>query len=136
VKEAFVTAVEAALRLEDLPRVDELFTIVDDLPPGRVPQFLVAHTSRFRARAAALRANDSEADRLFRRSVALFRELDGPFYLAVALLEHGEWLEANQAGDESAALLAEAREHFERLGAVPWLERAAAVDSGRVRAVS
>ena len=46
-------------------------------------------------------------------------------------LEHAESLaEGGQAG-EAAPLLAEARETFERLGAVPWLERLAAVSGER-----
>ena len=46
-----------------------------------------------------------------------------PFWLAVALLEHGEWLVAQGRAEEAESLLAEAREIFERLEARPWLER-------------
>ena len=49
------------------------------------------------------------------------------FYLAVTELEHGEWLAPRGRRDEAEPRLAEAREIFERLGATPWLERAAAV---------
>ena len=52
-----------------------------------------------------------------------------PFWLAVTLLEHGEWLVA-QAGGEAEPLLAEARAIFEQLGAAPWLERLDAVRRG------
>jgi hypothetical protein len=45
-----------------------------------------------------------------------FRESGIAFWLAVALLEHGE-----VTGDDSS--LAEAREIFEGLRATPWLER-------------
>ena len=95
------------------------------LPPGHSPQFLEAHSSRFRARLAAHRADLNEADRLFRRAGGLFRELAFPFYLAVILLERGEWLMTQDRGEEAQPLLAEARETFERLQAKPWLERAA-----------
>ena len=46
-----------------------------------------------------------------------------PFYAAVTLLEHGEWLVEQDRADEAQPLLAEAREIFGRLGAKPWLER-------------
>lgn len=43
----------------------------------------------------------------------------------MTLLEQGEWLMAQDRGEEAQPLLAEAREAFERLQATPWLERAA-----------
>ena len=71
-----------------------------------------------------------EADRLFRRGAGLFRELAFPFYLAVTLLEQGEWLVAEGRRDEAEPLLAEAREIFERLEAKPWLDHVDAVQAG------
>jgi hypothetical protein len=53
-----------------------------------------------------------------------FREYNFPFWLAVAQLEHAEWLAAHGRGAEAEPLLTEAREIFERLQAIPWLERA------------
>jgi tetratricopeptide (TPR) repeat protein len=125
VKESFVVAVEAALALDDVSRAEELLAVVDTLPPGGSPQFLQAHSSRFRARLATRRADSEEADRLFKRAGGLFRELAFPFYLAVTLLEQGEWLMAQDRGEEAQPLLGEARETFVRLKATPWLERAA-----------
>jgi class 3 adenylate cyclase/tetratricopeptide (TPR) repeat protein len=125
VKESFVVAVEAALALDDVSRVEELLVLVDTLPPGDSPQFLQAHSARFRARLAARRGAPEEADRLFNRAGSVFRELALPFYLAVTLLEHGEWLCAQDRRQDSAPLLLEARGIFERLGAKPWLQRTA-----------
>jgi hypothetical protein len=53
----------------------------------------------------------------------MFRELETPFWLAVVLLEQGEWLVAQSRPEDAAALLQDAREIFERLRARPWLER-------------
>ena len=125
VKESLVVAVEAALALDDVSRAEELLAVVNTLPPGGSPQFLQAHSARFRARLAARREDSDEADRLFRRAGGLFRELAFPFYLAVTLLEQGEWLMAQDRGEDSEPLLAEARDIFERLEAKPWLERTA-----------
>ena len=125
VKQSFVAAVEAALDLGDLAKVAELLADVDALPLGRLPQFLQAHSLRFRARLGDLRGETDEVDRRFKSAVALFREIAVPFYLAVTELEHGEWLAGAGRGEEADPLLAEAREIFERLEATPWLERAA-----------
>ena len=78
---------------------------------------------RFRARLAARRADSNEAARLFKGAAGLFRELAFPFYLAVTLLEQGDWLPALDRRQDSEPLLAEARDIFERLEARPWLDR-------------
>jgi predicted ATPase/class 3 adenylate cyclase len=123
VKEGLVTALEAACELRAVGRIEELLALIDALPPGSVPQFLRAQSLRFRARLAEL-TSDSEAERLFKGAVGLFRELAMPFYLAAAELEHAEWLSEHGRRSETEPLLSEAREIFERLGATPWLERA------------
>ena len=43
--------------------------------------------------------------------------------MAVTLLEHGEWLMEQNRGNEAEPLFSEAGQVFERLKAVPWLER-------------
>jgi class 3 adenylate cyclase/tetratricopeptide (TPR) repeat protein len=126
-KEAFATALEAAIHLGRLERAEELLALVESLPHGRSPQTLQAHAARFRAR---LSSDPEEADRLFKRAAARFGEISVPFYLAVTQLEHAERLLADHRGDDAAPLLADAAETFKRLGAAPWLERLASV-SGR-----
>ena len=51
------------------------------------------------------------------------------------LLEHAEWHMAQDRGEEAEPLAAEAREIFARLGAAPWLERAAGVGSAGLEPV-
>jgi class 3 adenylate cyclase/tetratricopeptide (TPR) repeat protein len=123
VKEAFVTALEAALELGDAGQAEELLALVDALPAGNMPQFLRAQRLRFRARLAALEG-DADADRLFKQAEGLFRELAMPFYLAVTELEHAEWLSDSGNTAEADPLLGEAREVFADLKAAPWLARA------------
>ena len=125
-KQAFVTAVEAALELGDVEQAEEMLTFVEALPAGRSSLFYQAQTSRFRAQLASRAADVDEADRRFKRATGLFRELALVFYLAVAQLEHGEWLSQQGRPEEAGPLLAEAREIFERLRAAPWLARAEA----------
>jgi class 3 adenylate cyclase/tetratricopeptide (TPR) repeat protein len=117
--EALVEAVEAAFALGERERAEALLREVEGLHPGERSQHLNAHDDRFRARLAA-----GDAEERFRGAVNLFRELGTPFWLAVTLLEHGEWLAAEGRQDEAGPLLAEATGVFEHLGAVPWLERA------------
>jgi class 3 adenylate cyclase/tetratricopeptide (TPR) repeat protein len=117
VKQGFVWAVEGALALGELGRADELLTMVEELPPGNRPPFLEAQVQRFRARM-------SDDDGGFKAAAGGFREYNFPFWLAVAELEHAEWLAAHGRTAESEPLLAEARDIFARLEATPWLERA------------
>jgi tetratricopeptide (TPR) repeat protein len=112
VKHGVVDALESALALGDTASALDLLAFIDGLSPGIRPPFFEAQTHRFRARMAADAAGLEIAARLF-------RELDIPFSLGVALLEHAELT-------GSGASRAEAREIFGRLGASPWLERAAA----------
>ena len=122
-KEAFVVGIEAAFSLDDLTAIDELLGMIEAYRPGNQPQFLQAHVMRFRARLGDRRADEVDVGALFKGAVGLFREIAVPFYMAVTLLEHGEWLVRADRADEATPLLDEAREVFERLRAKPWLER-------------
>jgi hypothetical protein len=66
----------------------------------------------------------------FKRAAGMLRELETPFWMAVTLLEHGEWLVRQERAEDAKPLLDEAREVFERLEAAPWLERVDAVPVG------
>jgi hypothetical protein len=116
VKHALVDALESALALGDTARADELFALIDAIPPARRPPYLDAHVRRLRARLGGdADGLDAAAER--------FRELESPFSLAVTLLDRAETL-----GDDEAR--AEAIEIFERLRATPWLERASSARHG------
>jgi tetratricopeptide (TPR) repeat protein len=127
VKQGFVWAVEAALALGERVRAEELLAVVEKLPPGLRPPFLEAHAHRFRSRLDGAEAG-------FKAAAAGFREYGFPFWLAVAELEHGEWLAAQGRTAEAGPLLAEAHETFERLEAAPWLERLARAAAGAQQA--
>jgi class 3 adenylate cyclase/tetratricopeptide (TPR) repeat protein len=118
-KQAIVDAVEVAFVLGEPAKIEELLTSIETVPPGSRPPYLDAHARRFRARLAADGAGyEAAADR--------FRELGIPFWRAVTLLEHGEWLAGQGRPGEAEPLLAEAREIFDGLEATPWLERVTA----------
>jgi len=123
VKHPLVHGIEAALAIGDRGKAEELLSTIEGLPPGVRPPFLDGQAHRFRARLAST-ADAADSD--YRTASTRFRELELPFWLAVTLLEHGEWLGDQGRSDEAEPLLAEARESFERLGATPWLLRAGA----------
>jgi tetratricopeptide (TPR) repeat protein len=126
-KLGFLHAVEASLALQDRAKAEVMLSIVEEAPQGLRPPFLDALAQRFRA---LLAGDDPGADRLFTAAASKLRQLELPFHLAVAQLEHGEWLDARGRPDDARSLLAEARDTFERLGAAPWLERVDAVAPG------
>jgi tetratricopeptide (TPR) repeat protein len=120
VKQGFVHAIEAALAIGESQKAEELVSTIERLPPGLRPPFLEAAAHRYRARLAD--AVDRAASE-YATAAQRFRDLGLPFWLAVTQLEHAEWLVGQGRTDETTSLLAEAREIFERLGAMPWLER-------------
>jgi class 3 adenylate cyclase/tetratricopeptide (TPR) repeat protein len=115
VKQGVTDALEAAIRLGDTAKVEELLAVIEQVPPSGQSPYLEAQRLRFRARLAGDPAGLASA-------AARFRALGVVFWHAVAQLEQAELV----GGDEGASLLAEARSTFERLGAAPWLERAGA----------
>ena len=80
---------------------------------------LQAHLDLQRVRVSVLRGGDGAG---FKAAVSALGQLRELFSVATAQLDHAESLIEWQ-GTEASGLLAEARPVFERLGAVPRLER-------------
>jgi ATP/maltotriose-dependent transcriptional regulator MalT len=125
VKVGLVAAAEAALALGDLRRVEELLSFLDRLRPGERRPYIDAQAARLRAHLAAARGRHDRAEAGFKAAAGLLRELGMPFWLGVVLLEHAEWLAAQDRPGDADPLLEEAGAIFERLGARPWGERVA-----------
>jgi class 3 adenylate cyclase/tetratricopeptide (TPR) repeat protein len=123
VKMAVAEALEAALALGDLEKLNETLGTIEALRPGELPPFLQAQGARFGAHLAALRGEKDKVDPALRAAADLFRQMEMPFYLAVALLEHGEWLVEQGGLEDAEPLIAEAQSIFGQLKATPWLER-------------
>ena len=130
VKAGVVWATEAALALGDLGKVTELLAAVEALPTGQRPRFLQAQATRVRARLAAARGDREGAEAGFTAAAGMLRELGIPFWRAVTLLEHAEWLAEDSDAQRAEPLLTDAAAVFERLGARPWLERLAVHRTG------
>ncbi|HXH96165.1 MAG TPA: hypothetical protein VNH40_03050, partial [Gaiellaceae bacterium] len=123
-KGALLRALEAASAAGDLGAVRRLLTTLDGYRPGELTPFVRALQERFGALFAG-----SEAERHYANAERLLDEMGLVFELAVTKLEHGEWLVAQDRGEEAAEVLRDARALFERMQAIPWLERAAALES-------
>jgi DNA-binding CsgD family transcriptional regulator len=67
---------------------------------------------------------DSEQD--FRRALDLHKQAPQPYEQARTQLAYGEWLRRRRRKAEARPHLREAQESFDRLGARPWADRAAA----------
>jgi tetratricopeptide (TPR) repeat protein len=122
VKEGYVEAMHSALASGNERAVERLVDQIGTLRPGERPPYLQGHIELIRALLAA-RHDMGAAEGPFKQAAGTFRELGVPFWLAVTLLEHGEWLSARGRDSDAAGLLEEARTIFERLRATPWLDR-------------
>ena len=136
VKIALAEAVEAAFQLDDLERVEQLLSMIDELPAGDSTPFQRAQRDRFGARLAVIRGEADRVEPGYKSAAGLFREIGTPFWLGETLLEHGEWLSAQGRADEANPLFDEAREIFERLEARPRLERLEKVAGPRAEVVA
>jgi predicted ATPase/class 3 adenylate cyclase len=130
VKQAVVRAWESALARGEVDEARSLLAQLDALRPGELAPYLDAQRSRLRGRLAAAEGADG-VEAGFKQAAGAFRELGTPFWLAVTLLEHGEWLVGAGRPTDAEPLLTEARSIFERLEAAPWIERVDA--TGQVR---
>jgi hypothetical protein len=124
VKEALALGIEGALLGDDVGTAEEFLAMIDALPAGRRTRFLQGHSHRFHAHIAARRGELDQVLPGFEAAAQLFREVSLSFWLAVTLLEEGEWLHGEHRFGDAASLRGESREIFQRLGATRWLERA------------
>lgn len=115
------TLVEAAFRSGRLAEVKEAFDWFADWADATGRSYWEALVERCRA----LFAIEAEAGTHFARAVELHRADDiDPFERARTELLYGEWLRRVRRINEARAHLREATEVFERLGTVPWTQRA------------
>jgi hypothetical protein len=124
---ALVDCLEVAYELGDLESVARRLDEFRQRRPADQLPFGVGQARRFEALLAARSGDGQLAEERFRAAAEILREISARFYLAVVLLEHGNWLMASGRTQDAEPLLREAREIFERLGAQPWLKRLNAI---------
>ena len=113
--------VDTALAAGDVGVLEEGLSRTDGLLPSKPT--LRAHRARASALLAARAGASDRVEPAFKAAEASFDVARTPFWLAVTRLDHAGWLAGEGRAPEAEPLLAEAREIFERLKAVPWLER-------------
>lgn len=129
-KEAFVAAVEAAIRIGDLSSAEGLLAELRSRPPGLVTHFGLAQSMRLEAVLDLKRGGSGPSEDGWKGAIGLFRELALPYWTARSLLEQGAWLRAGGRRAEAEGSLDEARDIFNRLGAAAWSVRVEAVRNG------
>jgi hypothetical protein len=103
---------------------------IDGLMPGQLFPVVQAPGLSLRARVDARRGDLDEAERELGAAERLFASQGMVFGVARTQLELAELLAGRDRSEEADALAARSRETFERLGAAPWIERAAAISIG------
>jgi hypothetical protein len=125
-------AAAAAAQLGNEAKLVELLALVEAMPPGHRTPEMVGVAALTRARLAAVRGEDAEAD--FREATEIMRALEFPFMVARFLVEHGEWRVST--GKHAEPLLEEAQQLLMPLRATVWLERVERARAGAGAAVA
>jgi class 3 adenylate cyclase len=120
--EALKDLADLALRQRSHEHTLAAAAAVETLPPSARTRAIASQLHRLQANAAAAEGDHETAAERFALALAAARNLGFAFWLAPVLRDYGAWLVAAGRTDEAAPLLAEARELFERMGAVVWLE--------------
>ncbi len=115
---AWPLGVRAAETLHDTETLASLSALVDDQPRGHQPPLL-----RLERDLARARASDEPAP-LFAAAISGLRRFGSSYHLAHGLLDHAVYLLGTPESGRAAALIEEAAEVAERLGARPLATRA------------
>jgi class 3 adenylate cyclase/tetratricopeptide (TPR) repeat protein len=129
---AWALAARAAHDLGDTAVTGELLAMLDAYQPDQLPPLLPAERDLARARLAASGGDPATAG-LFTAAISSLRQHAPPYHLAHGLLDHAEYLLAQQDSDAAEAAISEAREITERLRCQPLLDRADTIQPARPR---
>ncbi|MBA2455374.1 MAG: hypothetical protein H0V48_02365 [Nocardioidaceae bacterium] len=123
VRWAWPIAADAALALGDETEVNQLLDKLNRHRPGHLPPVLRAERLRISARLLAGESNLA-ASETFDAATQAFRDLASPYHLAVALLDHAEFVAAFGDSTTAQKFAAEAEAIAQRLRARPLHGRA------------
>ena len=121
-KWAYTYGMDAVVSLGALGRLEALITTIESIPKGLRAPNLAAQATRYRAHVSAV-AGAGDPSAPWKAAAGAFREIGATYWLAVTLVEHGEWLANHGRPEAAASNIEEARTIFGRLQATPWLER-------------
>jgi class 3 adenylate cyclase len=120
---ALVTAIEAAVRLDELDEAERLLAIIAERPIGHVRPSIRAAAAHQRARVNAARGRHASCDADFRYAETILDELGYIYDLADARHWHATWLADQHRTTEAIDLATQAAEAYTRLRATPALTR-------------
>ena len=123
-RELWPDVMDATLTLARHDQADELLTLLANRPLGHVPPYLRAQLARYRARLAAARGQHQQVDADFTAAERILGELEYPYWLALAQLDHAAWLIDQQRPEIARPRIVEAIATLDRLHAQPALSRA------------
>ena len=128
----WLLAIDDQLAVGNVSNASEMLAVVGNAPRGRVPALQAALLPWLRARIAAKAGEPDNVAVDFQTAAVKLRQFGAPFFVARALLDHAEWLDAQ--GDVAAAmpLAAEAYDLFSSLRAAAWVPRAARITGERL----
>jgi tetratricopeptide (TPR) repeat protein len=126
-RRAWICGVNAALELGDLESAERLMKLFEGSPPGQLSPMLLGSIDRYRARLLAAAGVSDGVDERYGSAVRAFVDVGMPFEEATARLDRARWLAVQARVEDALTEAARAKEIFERLGALPWIERASAI---------
>jgi class 3 adenylate cyclase/tetratricopeptide (TPR) repeat protein len=116
-------AATAALASGDAEAALPLSSQLDEVPEARLTRAVEVALARIRGNVAAARHDNDRAAESFGHALGTARNLGQPPDLGPVLVDYARWLVETGRAEDAAPLLAEARELWEKMGAVVWLER-------------
>jgi tetratricopeptide (TPR) repeat protein len=119
---AWGQAARSAQALHDTEATRDLVGLLDEHPIGHLSPLLRGERALASARLAAM---DSRADAAvaFQSAISALRKAGSPYHLAHGLLDQAEYLAGGSDAQDPLALISEAQNIGEKLGAGPLLER-------------
>ena len=128
----WVIAMDDQLAVGDTAAAREMLAAVGDAPPGRVPVLQAALLPWLRARIEIADGGSDDVGADLEAAATKLRQFGAPYFLARALLDHAEWLDAQGDVATAMALAADAHELFTSLRATAWIPRAARIAGERL----
>jgi len=120
----YVMTVDAAARAQDQDRLSQYLSVAEGAAASASHNLYMAVTGRARGVAHRLAGEWDEAADQLAAAVEEFRALDTPWQFGLTLLELGAVEHSRGNTDLAGEHYSQALTAFERLGAVPYEERA------------
>jgi len=123
IAEVLRASTSLALAVGSPRRVLTVASFLDEYPASRRTRSILSQLHRAQGVGAAAAGDEDAAADSFGKALSAGRNLGLIYWLGPVLYDYGAWLVETARPDEAQPLLSEARQLFEQMGAVVWLER-------------